>query len=95
MSICLHAQVLDVGIVFTAFLSQIKPTAAHNKLQISFALLEILRVDAQEYQLFANQYNQTCTDFFIQSTWKLHDTFHFSKEKHLWKYIVKNTVWLP
>lgn len=55
MLICLHAQVLDVGIVFTAFLSQIKPTAAHDKFQISFALL--LRVDAQEYQLFANQYN--------------------------------------
>lgn len=55
MLICLHAQVLDGGIVFTAFLSQIKPTAAHDKFQISFALL--LRVDAQEYQLFANQYN--------------------------------------
>lgn len=55
MLIYLHAQVLDVGIVFTAFLSQIKPTAAHDKFQISFALL--LRVDAQEYQLFANQCN--------------------------------------
>lgn len=79
MLICLHAQVWDVGIVFTAFLSQIKPTAAHNKLQIYFALLEILRVDAQEYQFLQISTIRHAQTFSYRAPGNY--TIHFTSER--------------